>query len=1519
MEACHVFVLADTFFHTLWPWYKLIRMLPRIKSDRSKWFAVECIGELCQMGRGSRCALFTGLSPATDAYDKFAFEYLGKNTSRLMKLMTNVGGDIPAVIGEGLCDIEGVMLVKEPVKTSLSNFVSLPSRVDLIREIALAISERKQIFLTVSVHARLKKNCRRRFPYHLIFQGPLGCGKTKMVEHLATATGHKELTNFFRIAMNDQVDGKALLGSYSCQEVPGQFLWANGIVTSAVLKGDWLLIEDVDQAPPDVLSVLEPLIQRRELHILSRGVVLQAHPAFQLFITSRLPMHSVIKLKLTKLSNQLSVVHIPPWSEDEMLSLLTQLFPTLAQAVSKMIAYFFNLENEKKGHDVRQRPPTIRDLIKWCQRCSRDKAVDAEDFVLEGLDCFCSFQGKAGVQYATKLAHLFNVTSQRMFHLMEERSPTLTVTKDCIKIGRAQVPRMTVKKAQDGRPYFLTRPASRLLEFIAMCIRNNEPTLIVGETGVGKTSAIQHLAEATGHELVAVNLNQQTESCDLIGGIKPVSIDHYVTPVYNDFLSLFVSTFESKENAKFLAHLSNCRSKKRWRDLVGLMLHATKQAGTQMTQLDRWALLLRKMEQVDKAVQTDNRLYFAFIQGVLARAATQGQWILLDEINMAESDVLDCIAEILNPDIHEVCVQANNDQALSKHPNFRVFACMNPSTDVGKKELSGIIRTRFTEYFIEEPYNDQDLLLIVRDYLKPLDVDAALLNRIVRFYNNVKKLAKTTLMDGTGHQPTFSLRTLCRALNVAVSNPCQNSARSIVEAFVLCFLTELDRPSYNAVFSLIMKQLAKNNKKVMGQPLPCPLGGGHINIECFWVPCGSKQPSVMENYILTPTVRRNLKDIARVISLSNFAVLLQGETSVGKTSMITYLAEATGNTCVRVNNHEHTDVQEYLGSYMIDEDGVFRFHEGILPLAMRSGFWIILDELNLAPTDVLEALNRVLDDNRELFIPETQTVIKAHPNFRLFATQNPTGSYGGRKPLSRAFRNRFVELHFGELPHEELSEIIEKRGGIARSQSVKLVQVLRELQLMRRNSATFEGKYSFLTLRDLFRWSTRCSNFVQEQRFYDWEQHFADEGFLVLTSRTRGQDDNKNEEAIISQVLEKVFKRKVDAQAILDGALLKEEADIIANSPTLSDMVWTSTAKRLALLILHSFRFREPVLLVGETGCGKTRVCQTIASLLYRELISINCHLNTESSDFLGGLRPNRGSGDRPFEWVDGPLVKAMETGAILLVDEISLAEDGVLERLNSVLESTRSLYLMEQSSASDEVSGVRNILGHDHFQLVATMNPGGDFGKRELSPALRNRLVEIWCPSIASRKDLVAIMEAHIGKESSDLISEVVLTFIEWYDRQPVSRKMPFTTRDLVAWMTFIKDTVSKIGHWCAVVHGVCLVIVDGLATVLTGEALREFTLNAGTLMSEAIPQDHKGCDCFQWIVSKGSCQVVSTPSSFGIGPFLVDKRNSEAESSLFQFHTETVARNSLKIMRGLQVQKAFFYLGWGGGEVFV
>jgi midasin len=76
----------------------------------------------------------------------------------------------------------------------------------------------------------------------------------------------------------------------------------------------------------------------------------------------------------------------------------------------------------------------------------------------------------------------------------------------------------------------------------------------------------------------------------------------------------------------------------------------------------------------------------------------------------------------------------------------------------------------------------------------------------------------------------------------------------------------------------------------------------------------------------------------------------------------------------------------------------------------------------------------LLDDNRELFIPEQQTHIKPHKNFRIFATQNPA-SYSGRKTLSRAFRNRFISLSFDDITVEDTMAIMKVRRPILKDSS----------------------------------------------------------------------------------------------------------------------------------------------------------------------------------------------------------------------------------------------------------------------------------------------------------------------------------------------------------------------------------------------------------------------------------------------------------------------------------------------------
>ena len=77
-----------------------------------------------------------------------------------------------------------------------------------------------------------------------------------------------------------------MVGLYRCTEVPGQFVWEPGLLTRAVLGGHWLLIEDIDRASQDVISLLSPLVQECQFNVPSLGGLVRPAPGFQLFSPS---------------------------------------------------------------------------------------------------------------------------------------------------------------------------------------------------------------------------------------------------------------------------------------------------------------------------------------------------------------------------------------------------------------------------------------------------------------------------------------------------------------------------------------------------------------------------------------------------------------------------------------------------------------------------------------------------------------------------------------------------------------------------------------------------------------------------------------------------------------------------------------------------------------------------------------------------------------------------------------------------------------------------------------------------------------------------------------------------------------------------------------------------------------------------------------------------------------------------------------------------------------------------------
>lgn len=361
-----------------------------------------------------------------------------------------------------------------------------------------------------------------------------------------------------------------------------------------------------------------------------------------------------------------------------------------------------------------------------------------------------------------------------------------------------------------------------------------------------------------------------------------------------------------------------------------------------------------------------------YVEGSLARAIQRGDWMLLDELNLASPETLECLNGVLEgPDGSVLLSERGDTQPLKRHPAFRLFACMNPATDVGKRDLPPGIRNRFSEVYVDEIGSADDLQIVVAAYMQAFGTGGeSLVAPIVDFYMAARRAAADGGLRGDGQQrPTYSLRTLCRALVHAIAlQGIYGMRRSLAEGLRMSFLTQLDQESTQAMERLLRHHVVPDSWKADVAQLPRQPGPEYVRFLNYWLRVGGEAPCEPAQYIQTPTITANLRNVARVVASGRFPVLLQGPTSSGKTSLIEYLAATTGHRFVRINNHEHTDIQEYLGSYVSDDAGKLVFRDGALVTAVRHGYWIVLDELNLAPTDVLEALNRLLDDNRELCV-----------------------------------------------------------------------------------------------------------------------------------------------------------------------------------------------------------------------------------------------------------------------------------------------------------------------------------------------------------------------------------------------------------------------------------------------------------------------------------------------------------------------------------------------------------------------
>jgi midasin len=282
----------------------------------------------------------------------------------------------------------------------------------------------------------------------------------------------------------------------------------------------------------------------------------------------------------------------------------------------------------------------------------------------------------------------------------------------------------------------------------------------------------------------------------------------------------------------------------------------------------------------------------------------------------------------------------------------------------------------------------------------------------------------------------------------------------------------------------------------------------------------------------------------------------------------------------------------------------------------------------------------------------------------------------------------------------------------------------------------------------------------------------------------------------------------------------------------------------------------------------------------------------------------------------------------------MSLAEDAVLERINSVLEPSRMLTLAEKvTESAGSIDGVNlEVVAHEDFRIFATMNPGGDYGKRELSPALRSRFTEIWVPPVVDRTDIDLVLERSLrcafdGCKSHDegLLREFMLEYVGWFNTYLHSAfgspkiELVLSLRDVITWSTFIKkmrqDAVD-IGLFESYLHGASLMHLDGLGlgTGLSREEAKEMKRSAGQYLSNQIASIGK--DEYSEVRSIDLMKFVhSDLDKYGIHPFYITAGPYQIPSSLnFNLNAPTTRVNMLRVFRAMQLSKPILLEGSPG-----
>ena len=196
-----------------------------------------------------------------------------------------------------------------------------------------------------------------------------------------------------------------------------------------------------------------------------------------------------------------------------------------------------------------------------------------------------------------------------------------------------------------------------------------------------------------------------------------------------------------------------------------------------------------------------------------------------------------------------------------------------------------------------------------------------------------------------------------------------------------------------------------------------------------------------------------------------------------------------------------------------------------------------------------------------------------------------------------------------------------------------------------------------------------------------------------------------------------------------------------------------------------------PVLLIGETGTGKTSIVRHLAHETGNAFVRVNHNGGTTVEDIVGRYTLD----ENGTVWNDGILIKAMREGYWYLADEINACSPEINFIYHSLLDDDGRVILVEK--------GHEVVIPHPNFRFFGGMNPTTEYsGTKEMNKALTSRFavvkVDFLPPKIEAK---VVADRAGVPYEVAERMVKVAVEIRSSHAKG--NTRFVISTRDLIMW----------------------------------------------------------------------------------------------------------------------------------------